>query len=236
MIEHRHASTIKRILQSAGSFSVDALLTTHTTATAPFRAAILESGQVSYQSLRGRFDAGTSWNALIKALNCGSINALTCARAAPASQIKSIIEHQALGFGLTADNVTIRSDAAAQRQAGNFAAVPILIGTNGNEGNVFELGQGQLDQYLNASFGAVAPQIISQIKAAYPVPPGNGYETISLIETLAEFQCGSGLLANGTTAQGVPVWRYYYNATFREPFPAHIVLDGSVHSEKTILR
>lgn len=103
---------------------------------------------------------------------------------------------------------------------GNFAAVPILIGSNGNEGSVFELGQGQLDQYLNASFGNVAPEIIPQIKDAYPVPPLNGYETISFIQTLAVFQCGSAYLANATTAQDVPVWRYYYNATFRESTPS----------------
>ena len=173
----------------------------------------MESGQISYYQTLTE-PTGTAWQQLIKSLNCGSTDALTCARAASASQIKSIIEHQALTFGLTYDNVTAHSDGALQRQAGNFAAVPILIGTNANEGNIFELGMGDLDTYLQATYGQTAPQVITAFKSQ--LATGNGYNDASYADTLGTFQCGSALTANATAAKGVPTWRYFYNATFRE--------------------
>lgn len=207
--------------ESAGSFSVDALITTFDTETAPFRAAIMESGQISYASSDSRYEDNGEWQSLVEALNCTQgADALACARSAPASTIKSIIEHQALEFPLTRDNVTVASNAAARREAGDYAAVPIMIGTNANEGNIFELGQGDLDAFLQMSFGSVAPQIIPDLEATYLPGQASGvnttYDIISYIATLANFQCGSALLANETVAQGTPAWRYYFNATFRK--------------------
>lgn len=173
----------------------------------------MESGQISYYQAPIRASAN-GWDQLIKALNCGSTDALTCARAAPASQIKSIIELQAITFGTTPDNSTLYANAAQRRQAGDFAAVPILIGTNANEGNIFQLGQGDLDTYLQTTYGKLAPEVIPAFKSQ--LATGNGYDDISFANTLGTFQCGSALTANATVAKGVPAWRYYYNATFRK--------------------
>lgn len=120
---------------------------------------------------------------------------------------------------------------------GQFAAVPILIGTNADEARIFELGQGDFDAYLQATFSE-APQIIPQIKEAYPVGMqsgvNGGYDRISQVGTLAQFQCGSALMANQTAAQNVSTWRYYFNATFPNitPFAGLI---GVYHSSEISL-
>lgn len=122
--------------ESAGAFSVDGLLTSYpSNSTPPFRGAILESGQISYRY--GPLTNGTPpWEQLLSTLGCpGSYSDnLTCARAANATLIKSIIETQGLAFDPIADNVTLVSDPSQRRQSGNIAKIPVLGGTNAQEG------------------------------------------------------------------------------------------------------
>lgn len=57
--------------ESAGSWSVDALLTSYSAdSTPPFRGAIRESGVVSYLGSFTPTDPVPSWNKLVKALKC----------------------------------------------------------------------------------------------------------------------------------------------------------------------
>lgn len=59
---------------------------------------------------------------------------------------------------------------------------------------VFTIGQNNLTAYLQSAFGAVAPALIPQLEAAYPIG-SNGLETdydvISQIVTELTFQCVS---------------------------------------------
>jgi acetylcholinesterase len=83
--------------ESAGALSVDALVTSYAR-NPPFRAVILESGEVF---LGGFLNAGLnstkSWLTLAASLNCsqGTSN-LAYIRSANATTIKSIIEHTPL--------------------------------------------------------------------------------------------------------------------------------------------
>lgn len=206
--------------------------------TAPFRSAILQSGQISYR-IAPRPSGRLAWNALTAALNCTSpTNNLTCVRAASATLIKSIIEQRSLAFNPFADNVTYPANAAANRQAGKFAAVPILAGTNAQEGRVFQYGQTNLTAFLANTFGATTPQITPTIQANFPVGTTAGtntpYDVISAIYTLAAFQCGAGLMMNETAAQGVPTWRYFYDAEFPNWSPLNGTL-GIYHSSEIAL-
>lgn len=86
------------------------------------------------------------------------------------------------------------------------------------------------------------PEIIPAILEAYPtgnissqVAGGNSqYDRISEVATLLAFQCGMALLANQTTHSDIPVWRYYYNATFPNISPLSGEL-GVYHSSEISL-
>lgn len=122
--------------ESAGAFSVDALLTSYPKGSSPpFRGAILESGQFSYRTAPFT-DSSASWYALSSALGCpGSYSSnLTCLRAANASLIEQTISSKPLLFSPYPDNKTLVSNPAQQRLNGNIAKIPVLGGTNAQEG------------------------------------------------------------------------------------------------------
>ncbi|KAK3707256.1 hypothetical protein LTR37_012257 [Vermiconidia calcicola] len=209
--------------ESAGAFSADALLTSFPAGSSPpFRGAILQSGQISYR--RPYDNTVEQWQNLSRALGCPGNYAsdLECVRAAPAPQIRRIIDRQILEFEPVADNVTLVSNPAERRVSGNIASIPVMGGTNAQEGRVFVVGQNDTEAFLSS----VIPDsdYVSQIIAAYPLGQ-NGLETpydqISQIYTEAFFQCGQALWANATAQAGIPAWRYYYNASFAnlQPYP-----------------
>jgi len=169
-------------------------------------------------------NGSASWTKVLTLLNCTSLtgpSALACARAAPATTIKSIIETNALAFPPVQDNVTSSSNVAVQMRAKTFAHVPFFLGTNSQEGRVFAVGQTNVSAYLAANgLSALAPYI----QASYPAPqtPTQAYEEISDILTDVVFQCAALTLANTAVANGyTDVWRYYFNASFPNnmPFP-----------------
>lgn len=122
--------------ESAGGFSVDALLTSYPKGSnPPFRGAILESGQISYNA-QARPSTVPQWNQLVELLGCpGNYGSnLNCLRAANASAIKNAIEVNILEFNPTADNVTLVSNPLQMRLDDNIAHIPVLEGSNAQEG------------------------------------------------------------------------------------------------------
>lgn len=124
--------------ESAGAEDIDALLTSYgASATPPFRAAILESGQISYRPFQ--FGNNTpAWNMLSSALNCpGSYKSdLACVRAASVTDIKTAINQNGLTFAPIADGVTLVTNPAYQRMNKKIAPVPVMGGTNAQEGRL----------------------------------------------------------------------------------------------------
>jgi carboxylesterase type B len=121
--------------ESAGAFSIDALLTSYPKdSKPPFRAAILQSGQYSYRS-GPRAPSVPAWNNLTAELRCPGTyaNNLACVRAANATEIKKIIEVNSLIFNPTPDNVTLVANPAERRLSGNIPQIPVLTGTNAQE-------------------------------------------------------------------------------------------------------
>ena len=116
--------------------AIDSLLTSFPRNSAPpFRAAILQSGQYSYNAAP-MFSSVPAWNNLTASLGCpGTYSSnLACVRAANATTIQNIININSLGFDPIADNVTLVTNSAARRLSGNIANVPVLGGTNAQEG------------------------------------------------------------------------------------------------------
>jgi acetylcholinesterase len=205
--------------ESAGAFSVDALLTSYPRdSSPPFRAAILQSGQYSYR-LASRASSVPDWNNLTAQLGCPGTfgNNLTCVRAADATAVQSIINENSLVFNPVPDNITLVTNSAARRLSGDIARIPVLGGTTAQEGRVFQIAQNNVTAYLQATFGTAAAALIPAIEAAYPIG-SNGldtaYDVISQIATEVTFQCPQALWANASAAIGIPTWRYYFNASF----------------------
>jgi carboxylesterase type B len=193
----------------------------------------LESGLISYRPSVWT-PSTAQWGTLVAALNCTGPSNLTCVRDAPADTIKSIIEHQELTFNPIVDNITVIANPAQARNTGNIANIPVLVGSNSQEGRVFVVGTTNLTEFFEEYF-APFPALWDPITKAYSGLPGleTPYDIASQIFTEVYFQCVSNhnkmriscvlrltflqpaaLFANRSAAVGIPSWRYFYNVTF----------------------
>ena len=139
---------------------------------------------------------------------------MTCLKQVEATKLKDIIESKALTFRPTTDNYTLVSRPYIARHQGKIANIPTLVGSNAQEGRVFQYGKTDLDAYLKETFPA---NMAAQIRAAYPLhAPGlqSNYDIMSAIMTDVQFTCPAFLQAHGSYVAGYPSWRYYLNATF----------------------
>lgn len=99
----------------------------------PFRAAIMESeataalgvGLVSYNQVAANFGCALS------------VSPLNCLRKVDGKAIQKYITDNAVGFFPVNDNTNVGYNSLPSIQSGKFANVPILMGTNKNEGTVF---------------------------------------------------------------------------------------------------
>ena len=130
--------------ESAGGLSVTSNLVSTTTANGLFRGAIIESGAYMLHDLPSQTVYGAIFGAgFDEALGCSSTSDAVCLRAAP---LASILAAQGKVFGANGispdfgTRVLPRAlkDALSQ---GDFIRVPVLQGTNANEGRLFEPGE-----------------------------------------------------------------------------------------------
>ncbi|KAF2111203.1 carboxylesterase [Lophiotrema nucula] len=126
--------------ESAGAGSVDTLVT-DPPKPVPFRAAIMESGQASI--IAQNTDSRDSWNKLAANLSKTPEDAVATVEAMPATQLKALVEELELTFfPVKGDGATWSATPRRDRQnstAANpiIARVPILIGSNANEGTIY---------------------------------------------------------------------------------------------------
>ncbi|KAF7943384.1 hypothetical protein EAE96_011311 [Botrytis aclada] len=223
--------------ESAGALSVDALVTSHPIFP-PFRAAIMQSGQDSVRTLTAKPGLGTvsgtlSWNALAAGLGCSKTgSALACLRAADSLTIKSYIEHAGLSFQPIVDELTRVSNPQLKRANRQIANVPVLIGSNAQEGSAFVFGQSNITAALQAFFPGNAT-LQAEVLAMYPIGQDGLNTPAAVIEQIFTdmiFQCPGAIVANSSSAAGYPTFRYYYNSTFAniQPVPGL----GAYHSSE----
>jgi para-nitrobenzyl esterase len=130
--------------ESAGGLSVTSNLASTTTAHGLFHAAIIESGAYMLHDLPSQIVYGAIFGAgFDAALGCSPPSDAVCLRAAP---VASVLAAQGEVFGANGispdfgTRVLPRAlkDALSQ---GDFIRVPVLQGTNANEGRLFEPGE-----------------------------------------------------------------------------------------------
>jgi para-nitrobenzyl esterase len=142
--------------ESAGGLSVSSNLVSTTTATGLFRSAIIESGAYMLHDVPSEAVYGAIFGAGFDAvLGCTQPNDAACLRAA---SVASILTAQGEVFGangISPDFGTKILPRALQPafSAGEFIRVPVLQGTNANEGRLFEP--------LDFPFASTFPNIVA---------------------------------------------------------------------------
>jgi para-nitrobenzyl esterase len=130
--------------ESAGGLSVTANLTSTTTAKGLFRGAIIESGAYMLHDLPSQAAYGQIFGAGFDAvLGCSPPDDSVCLRAAPLASVLAAQTEVFGSSGISPDFGT-RVLPRALRDAlpqGEFMHVPVLQGTNANEGRLFEPGE-----------------------------------------------------------------------------------------------
>jgi carboxylesterase type B len=196
----------------------------------------MQSGQLTFYPNTPNPTA--PWDNMVAKLNCSSASdVLACVRSIPASKIKSTIEEAGnFAFGPIRDNLTFISHAGVARQQGKIAQVPILIGSNFQEGRLFVTGYNSTQQYLQTVLPRMNQPFYNKVLAAYPIgSPGisNEFEQAAAIDTDYRFLCTASQIANYSSLAGFPTWRYLFNASFpnTQLFPDAGVYHSSEISE-----
>ncbi|KAF2672748.1 alpha/beta-hydrolase [Microthyrium microscopicum] len=207
--------------QSAGAISIKSLISNPPTPL-PFRAAILQSQTI------GTNGNTASFTKLASLLNCTTASALACVKAAPAFQIKSIIEHNAIPFGPLVDNSTFSFDSRVPITSGTAARIPMIIGTNLDEGSSqAATALSAPNASLADAFGAILPggpaaaqMLIDSLKPLYNLTVYNTDQKLgSAILTDAAFTCPASLLTQAIQSANYTAYRYFYTASFPAQFP-----------------
>jgi para-nitrobenzyl esterase len=113
------------------------------------------------------------------------------------------------------DGLVIPEQPRVLYETGAFSRVPIIVGSNRDEGWTFvgrsfpgEMTQQQYESALATEFGADAPAILS----AYPT---EGYaspkDALAQAVTDAEYACGAARLARLIERRNIPVYLYQFN-------------------------
>ncbi|KAF2490675.1 alpha/beta-hydrolase [Lophium mytilinum] len=213
--------------ESSGATSVDRLVTTMGSNT-PFRAAIMQSGTSSVTP-GGANNSTGYWDSLVKLMNCQSSSPIIkCMRTKAATDIKTAIEKDYSAttsatpffqFPPIQDGVTELAKPEAARLAGSIAKVPVLQGTNAQEGRLFSLPyavSGGLKQWVTSNFQYAPGANLNTIDAAYAVPgvfPDDDTATAQAW-TEAIYQCPAAVVTVDDAKASIPVWRYYFNASY----------------------
>ena len=127
--------------ESAGGLSVSSNLASTTTAKGLFRGAIIESGAYMLHDVPSEEVYGAIFGAFFDAaLGCTPPNDAACLREASVANILTAQGEVFGSFGISPDFDTKVLPRALQPafSAGEFIRVPVLQGTNANEGRLFE--------------------------------------------------------------------------------------------------
>jgi carboxylesterase type B len=188
--------------ESAGGWSVKHLIALPPSPL-PFRAAIMQS------EAAGVFGGAASWKTLGAALNCTGASTIACIREKPATIIKDIIEHRGLLFDPIKDDITCSSNIATAITSGKAAKVPIIFGSNAEDGTMFAvIFSGNLATAETAGFLPMAKLL-----------------------TEVTFQCPVVTLGNlAANNMFPPVYRYLFNASYPQYHPFKNA--GAYHSSE----
>jgi carboxylesterase type B len=178
--------------ESAGGWSVCALMTSPL-ARGLFRGAISESGSCPSQTPAQAQSAGLAFAAQAGCTDAAA--AASCLRNTPESALLTASASYSAQFTSGGPDLPLPPLTAVAD--GDYAKVPLLMGTNHDEGRTFTQGfasytEQQYVQFVDQSYGALAPAILQRYPwSAYPSPYTASY-AIGAIWTDSGFVSGIG--------------------------------------------
>ena len=201
--------------ESAGAYSVCSLLTSPP-ARGLFARAVMESGSCTSTPLASAEQTGTQFAA---ASGCTDpATAATCMRGKTAGELLDNPDYPA-GLSPTWGGTELPADPAKAVAAGRFTRVPLLIGTNHDEGRTFAQGlaglnEQQYDGLIQSEYGANASKVLAEYPfSAFPSPYTAAY-AVGAVWTDSGFLAGIG----GCAAQSQEQTFRRYTPTFAYQF------------------
>jgi len=210
--------------QSAGAHSVSLHLVAQGSA-GLFHRAVMQSGTMSFR-MRTAADAQQQAVEFATALGCTGSDAavvLTCLRskgqnevlaARPPSLAEAFTETSRTQWTPIVDGVEISDQPRYLYERGQFSQVPVLLGTNRDEGWTFvnrsfpgALTTDQYETALETEFGADAPAI----RAQYPVSDvASPKDALARLVGEAEYVCEANRVARLIERTKTPVFLYSF--------------------------
>ncbi|GAB7329379.1 hypothetical protein MBLNU13_g01165t1 [Cladosporium sp. NU13] len=197
--------------ESAGGESVKQLLA-QSPSPRPFRAAIMES-----QNTLLIGDGKANYNKVLSHFGCAS---LECIRGVAATDIQTYVDNEGLQFPPVEDG-TYTNNILPSIVSGKFANVPILMGTNLDEAQIF-LAVAGLDSGTSVVDGVLAltglnvSSIENSLVSMYAAKGiDGGLALLNRVLTDLLFTCTTQTVATAVQlANRQRIWRYQYDATF----------------------
>lgn len=210
-----------------------------------FRAGIMQSGNpINYNSYKTNAFYQPKYNDLLKASNCAdALDTLDCLRQIPEQQLQNLFNTTGLDSGFTngwspiVDGDFIQRWASIQLAQGDFVKVPIIDGTNTDEGTAFgpgdinsdedflnavkneslsnplseHLAKEVLDVYPNEPAYFVPP--VEELPTNYTYPPSQGsqYRRSAAYFGDVAFTANRRAACEVWTANGVPAYSYRFH-------------------------
>ncbi|KAK8075370.1 hypothetical protein PG997_010033 [Apiospora hydei] len=203
-----------------------------------YRAAIMQSG-TGYETDFGEVDTGAlTWqnyyNTLVNKTNCASAaDTLQCLRNVPTWDLSNILNSTTSPTfsSPTIDGDFIQAPRWQLVRDGKFVHVPLLIGTNFDEGTSF--GQkginttAQWEAYLRSSAGA-SNETIAELSALYPDDPAAGIPATFEGRPEGELASYGAMWKRAWAAAGLPTYSYAFNVLSTGIKP----VEGSTHFQE----
>lgn len=191
----------------------------------------MQSGQasVSFQDSQG----SSNWKQVVGYVGCNRTSTqadeLKCMQSINGSLINEAVQKSALTFQPVNDNITQRAaplvDARSQEPS---ADVPLIIGSNADEGSLFaglffeaarqNNGSISFPAIVQTLEGILSPNLVAPIRgklaAAFARSPQALFFYITEFLTYLVFQCPTNLVSHANVQAGSSTYRYYFNATF----------------------
>ncbi len=201
--------------ESAGAYSVCSLLTSPTIR-GLFSRAVMESGSCTSTPLASAEQTGAQFAA---ASGCSDpATAASCLRGKTAGELLDNPDYPS-ALSPTWGGAELPADPAKAVAAGHFARVPLLIGTNHDEGRTFAQGlaglnEQQYEGLIDSDFGSGAPAVLAKYPfSAFPSPYTAAY-AVGAVWTDSGFLAGIG----GCAAQSQEQTFRKYTPTFAYQF------------------
>jgi para-nitrobenzyl esterase len=233
--------------ESAGSLSVCTHLVAPTSA-GLFQRAIMQSGACSFNSdtlARAQAQGGD----LAQKLGCDTAkDPLACLRTKKANEVmnglpvkKGFVFGAGVDWAPVLDGKLLTRQPYALLKAGSFNKVPLMIGTNANEGTLLLWLAGKTSmtqQEYETAVKALFPQDSAAVLKQYPVTaPLSPAQTFAELLGDMAFICSTRMTAGAAVAAGVKVRQYHFTvkpsaSIFQWLGAALVTFLGSFHSSE----